>query len=127
MDLALRLLDETLAVVRLDAGAALPGWLDLSAAPLVSVVRTGDELSIVCPEALVPGGVRCEGGWRAFRIVGTIDFALTGVLAAVLEPLAEARVGIFALSTFDTDYVLVRAEQLEQARAALARRFPMER
>jgi uncharacterized protein len=126
MDLTLRLLDGDLAVVRLDSGAPLPAWLDWAALPLVSAMRTGDELTVVCPQVLVPQGVRCEYGWRAFRIVGTIDFALTGVLASVLEPLAEAKVGIFALSTFDTDYILVRSEQLDLARAALAARFAIE-
>ncbi|MDE3202113.1 MAG: ACT domain-containing protein [Acidobacteriota bacterium] len=123
MELTLRLLDGNLAVARLDGDAALPAWLDMNAKPLACVMRTGDELSIVCTEELVPEGVRAEKGWRAFRIVGQIDFALTGVLASVLHPLAEAKVGIFALSTFDTDYILVRSEQLEAARVVLAARF----
>ncbi len=126
MDLTLRLLEGDLAVARLDGDAPLPAWLAMNAKPLACAMRTGDELSIVCPEAAVPNDVRSEKGWRAFRIAGTIDFALTGVLASVLEPLAEAKVGIFALSTFDTDYILVRANQLEQARAALAARFRVE-
>ena len=126
MDLTLRLLSGKLAVARLAASAPLPVWLDLAAAPLASVVRTGEELSIVCPAALVPEGVQCARDWRAFRIAGVIDFALTGVLASVLNPLGEAGVGIFALSTFDTDYILVRTDQLSQARAALAAHFPIE-
>ena len=126
MNLTLRLLEGELAVARLDGGAPLPSWLDMSATPVACAMRTCDELSIVCPAAQVPAGVRCESGWRAFRIVGTIDFALTGVLASVLNPLAEVGVGIFALSTFNTDYILVRAAQLEQAHAALAAHFRME-
>lgn len=126
MDLTLRLLEGELAVARLDSAAALPAWLDMSAKPIACAMRTGDELSIVCPSLMVPGDVRCERGWRAFRIVGQIDFALTGVLAAVLDPLAVAKVGIFALSTFDTDYILVRVEQLDVARAALGARFRIE-
>ena len=126
MNLTLRLLDGELSIARLDATAPIPAWLDLSAPPLASVVRTGDELSIVCPSAQVPAGIRCEHGWRAFRIAGAIDFALTGVLASVLDPLAAAEVGIFALSTFDTDYILVRTPQLELARATLSAYFPVE-
>jgi uncharacterized protein len=126
MNLKLQLLDGELSIARLPATAPLPAWLDLSAPQLASVVRTGDELSIVCPSAQVPAGVRCEHGWRAFRIAGAIDFALTGVLASVLDPLAAAEVGIFALSTFDTDYILVRTTQLELARATLSAYFPIQ-
>lgn len=126
MDLTLRLLEGNLAVARLKNDAALPAWLDMNSKPLVCAMRTSDELSIVCPEEVVPSNVLSEKGWRAFRIVGTIDFALTGVLASVLNPLAEAKVGIFALSTFDTDYILVRAEKLGQARAVLEKQFRIE-
>ncbi|MBI5715962.1 MAG: ACT domain-containing protein, partial [Chloroflexi bacterium] len=85
-----------------------------------TVTRTTDELSITCPEADVPRDVaKCERGWRAFKLHGPFDFGLTGILASVLNPLAEAGVGIFALSTFDTDYVLVKEENVEKAIEAL--------
>jgi hypothetical protein len=67
----------------------------------------------------VPGDVRQERGWRCLKLQGPLPLNMTGVLAAVLEPLAAAQVAIFAIATFDTDYVLVREEQLEQAIAAL--------
>ena len=84
-----------------------------------SVTRTGDELSVVCPEVVVPGDARSEGGWRALKLEGPFEFSEVGVLASVAAPLAEAGVGIFAVSTFDTDYVLVKEEQLSPAVAAL--------
>lgn len=119
--LDLGLLSIRLALVRLDPGAGVPGWIDWSA-PLVSVTRTADELSLVIPERCVPAagsGLRCEAGWRAFKVEGPLDFALTGILASLAVPLAEAGVPIFAVSTFDTDYLLVRDAHVKRAASAL--------
>ena len=74
---------------------------------------------MVGPSSAVPPGAKVEAGWRALRVVGTLDFALTGILAGLTGSLAEAGVSVFALSTFDTDWLLVRAEALGKARAAL--------
>lgn len=123
MNLTLNLHQAELSIVRLSPQAGFPAWLDLAAPPLVSVTFAANELSIVCPTNLVPPGHRSEGPWRAFEIQGPIDFALTGVLASVLEPLAGARLSIFALSTYDTDWILVRAEKLAAAQSALATHF----
>ncbi len=98
---------------RLNAEAPLPAWA--LAGPLFSVARTGDELSIVCEEERVPDGVRSEKGWVALKLEGPFPFSLTGVLAAFLEPLAKARIPIFAISTFDTDYVLIKREDAARA------------
>jgi hypothetical protein len=117
MTLDLTLLPSTFAVSRLAPNAPIPAWA--TTAPIFSVTRTIEELSIVAPEATVPADVRAERGWRALKIAGPIDFALTGVLASVLQPLAEAHIGIFAISTFDTDYILVRSEAVGAAIAAL--------
>jgi len=117
--LTLSLLPETLAVARLPAGAALPGWIDWSD-PFVTVSRTRDELSVVCPEArLPPGFEEAERGWRGFKVEGPLDFALTGILARLAAPLAEAGISIFAISTFDTDYLLVRSGDLAAATTVL--------
>jgi hypothetical protein len=123
MNHPLRLLDGELSILRLPPDAAAPSWLNLSPRPLVSVTRTPDELSIVCPSAGVPHGVKCEDGWRAFTVEGKLEFSAIGVLAAILNPLAEAGISIFSISTFDTDYVLVRSGVLEKATAALRRHF----
>lgn len=117
--LTLHVLSERLAVCRLPADARLPAWA--TNAPFFSLIRTSDELSVVCPDTCVPADIRCERGWRALRFVGALDFALVGVLVAVAVPLAEAGVSIFALSTYDTDYVLVRETQLADAVAVLER------
>lgn len=115
--LALRPLPGEYAVCRLDPAADVPAWA-LGGA-FFSVSRSADELSVLCESARVPDGVRAEHGWRGLSLVGPFDFALTGILAAVLNPLAAAGVGIFALSTFDTDHVFVKAPQLDAALDAL--------
>lgn len=117
MELQLRVLDDRLAVCRLAANASIPAWVFSSG--FCSVTRTSDELSVVCAQDRVPSDVRSEPGWRALMLVGPFEFTLTGVLTAIVEPLAEAGVPIFAVSTFDTDYVLVKETSLESAAAAL--------
>lgn len=119
MRLQLRILPGVFAVCRLTADAELPEWA--MAGEFRSISWTHDELSIVCEESLVPPDVRAERGWRAFMIEGPLDFQLTGILLKVAQPLAEAGISIFAVSTFDTDYVLVKEEQFAQSREALAR------
>lgn len=84
-----------------------------------SLTRTADELSVVCLAAHTPPDARAEPGWRMLKLHGPFPFHLTGILASVLNPLADARIPIFALSTFDTDYVLVKAPDLDRARDAL--------
>lgn len=116
--LSLELLDDTFAVCRLDPASAVPEW---AAGVFVSVTRTAGELSVVCPQASVPEGVRHEPGWRCFRLAGPIGFDQVGVLAALLVPLADEGVGVFALSTFDTDYVLVKTADVPRAADALRR------
>lgn len=110
-------LDGTLAVCRLGADAALADWMWTG--PVASVTRTEAELSVVCAEGSVPPGVRAERGWRALRVRGPLVFDLTGVLASLTAPIAEAGVPLFSLSTFDTDVILVRETDLEAAAEAL--------
>lgn len=83
------------------------------------MTRTREELSIVCPESSLPPGASAERGWIALKLAGPFPFTLTGVLAAFIQPLAEAKIGIFAISTFDTDYVLIKRENVDAAIAAL--------
>ena len=84
-----------------------------------SITRAGEELSVVCREALVPEGIRAERSWRALRVAGVLDLSQVGVLASLASPLAEAGVSLFALSTFDTDYLLVQEQDLGRAVEAL--------
>jgi uncharacterized protein len=113
---------ERLAVCRFASGARVPDWA--LEGEFFCVVCTRDELSIVCTEdictadRMLDGGV-AERGWVALKLEGPFPFSMTGVLASFLQPLAEARIPIFAISTFDTDYVLIKRENLEQAVMAL--------
>jgi hypothetical protein len=118
--LPLELLPDTLAVCRLEAGAPLPPWAGGSGA-FLSVSRTAEELSITAPERIVPAGVKCERGYRALRVRGPLPLDLIGILASIADPLAEAGISIFAISTYDTDYVLVKSGDLPAAREALER------
>ena len=108
----LRVLPGRYAICRLAADAAVP-------ASFFSATRTPDELSIVCLETQAPGNAQIEPGWRVFQLIGPLEFSLTGILAAIAAPLAQAGVSIFAISTFDTDYVLVKVESLAKAVDAL--------
>jgi hypothetical protein len=117
-----RVLIERLAVCRFASDARIPAWALEGA--FFCVARTRDELSIVCSEGVcredrMPDGALAERGWVALKLEGPFPFTMTGVLASFLQPLAEAQIPIFAISTFDTDYVLIKRESLEQAVAAL--------
>jgi len=116
----LDVLAETYAVCRLDPQGGLAEWaLPPARARLWSLTVTADEISLVCPAAAVPDGPLCEAGWRALRVAGPLDFGLVGILAELSGLLARAGVSLFALSTYDTDYLLVKAEALEAACDAL--------
>lgn len=114
--LDLDVLAQPLAVCRLAPMATVPSWV---AGDLVSVTRTPDELSVVCAADAVPIGTRVEGPFRALVVRGPLDFSLTGVLAALATPLADAAVPIFVLSTWDTDVVLVPGDRVAAAARAL--------
>ena len=112
------ILPGSFAVLRLAPDADVPAGLLVP--PFHSLTRTSAELSVVCPEAALPEGTRAERGWALLALAGPFPFEMVGVLASVLGPLATAGVSIFALSTFDTDYVLVKHERLADAVASLA-------
>ena len=109
---------QRLAVCRFASAARIPAWTLEDG--FFCVVRTRDELSIVCGEDVcrvdrMPDGALAESGWVALKLEGPFPFSMTGVLASFLEPLAEAQIPIFAISTFDTDYVLIKRANLDQA------------
>lgn len=119
MGLRLRVTDGLLAVARLPAGDATPAWAADDAGGFVSVTRTASELSVVCAADRVPGDVTAERGWRRLEVEGPLDFGLTGVLASVAGPLADAGVPLFAVSTHDTDHILVRDHDVAAAAVSL--------
>jgi hypothetical protein len=113
----LRVLPDGYAVVRLDPGSELPAWVDRG--PFRSVTRTDTEVSVVCRDRDVPDGESAERGWRVLEVKGPLDFSLTGVVASLVVPLAAAEIPIFVVSTFETDYVLIRSSDLDAASSAL--------
>jgi uncharacterized protein len=116
--LTLSIMPETLAICRFSLEEPVPDWAFWG--EFFSLTRTPDELSIVCNQADVPEGTKCEKDWRCLKVEGTLDFALTGILASLALPLADAKISIFALSTFDTDYLLVKESHLQTAIEALS-------
>ena len=114
--LDLQLLVGAYAVSRLSPDEPIPKW---ARGELLALVRTPDELSIVSAAGAVPESVRSESGWRALKVAGPLDFSLVGILAALTGTLARAEIAVFSLSTFDTDYLLVREWDLERALRAL--------
>jgi uncharacterized protein len=118
--LNLSLLKGRVAICRLSPTERIPEWA-MADASFCSVTRGKDELSIVCPESFVPEDIKQEAGWRLFKVAGPLGFELTGILASMAGPLATAGVSIFAVSTFDTDYLMVKEQKLEVALTSHAR------
>jgi hypothetical protein len=119
--LTLSIMDSMFGIFRMDSGSEVPPWA--YGGSFFSITRTPEELSVVCQESSVPANipeqVRAERGWKCLKVEGPLDFGLTGILAGISRVLAEHRVSIFALSTYDTDYILVREEDLQSAVRAL--------
>ncbi|MDL4842560.1 ACT domain-containing protein [Aquibacillus rhizosphaerae] len=116
----LTVLSEKLSVLKLNPALSLPTWV-YENKQFLSITYTEEELSIVCKESTIPENIDAtiENGWSCIKVVGELDFSLTGVLANLANTLATAKVSIFALSTYNTDYLLVKTEKLQHAIKAL--------
>jgi hypothetical protein len=111
--LKFRCLTEAYAIVRLAANEAVPDWA--TTGEFTSITHTADELSIVCPAENLPADVRSSHRWICLKLKGPFRFSLTGVLQSFIGPLSYGQIPIFAISTYDTDYVLVQEQFLEAA------------
>lgn len=107
---------ELYAICRLSPDAPFPQW---AKGKFVSLSRTQDELSVVCEQAHVRSDVHHEGDWCVLQVEGPMDLSIVGVLASLTQPLAQAGINLFAVSTFDTDYLLVKREKYDAAKDAL--------
>jgi len=111
--LTMKLLKETFGVCRLNKDELIPEWAKSSV--FYSVTKTADELSIVCPQNNIPRDVKCENDWRILKVEGPLDFSLIGIIASISTILAHEKISIFAISTFDTDYILVKNNDIDKA------------
>lgn len=117
MKLKLNILEDLFTVHRFPPDHEIPKQIYEN--QFYSISKTEDELSIVCSSSLLLGSDISETGWSCIKVLGPLDFSLTGILADISAVLAKAEVSIFAISTFDTDYVLVKSEKLPVAKEAL--------
>lgn len=113
------LLPYRLGICRFECGTPIPGWLQGSSS-FFSITGTEDETSLVCQEELIPSDCIAEKGFRALKVQGPLAFELIGILSSLLNPLADDGISVFAISTYDTDYILVKEKALDQSIAALA-------
>lgn len=119
MNLSLTVLDETFAIHRLAPDASVPDGV--FSAEFCSITKSAEELSIVAPASIDINSDHVSSDWRALKVIGPLDFALTGIMAGLATTLADADISIFAVSTYDTDYLLVKAQTLIRATNALRR------
>lgn len=113
----LKTLNDTFAIHRLAPDADIPK--EILTSELYSITRTDEELSILCPANILLDSQKKDSPWSCIKVQGPLDFSLTGILARLSGILATAEISIFALSTFDTDYILVRIENIESAETVL--------
>src|SRR5699024_1903539 len=116
----LKILEETFTVLKISPTEVIPAWA--TNADIFSIMRTNEELSIVLPSDLLPDNEEFADivhDWKCIKVEGVLDVGLTGVLASLANPLAESKISIFALSTFNTDYILVKSESIEKVRMVL--------
>jgi len=111
--LRMQVLRESFAVCQLERDEPIPAWAE--ATDFLCIVRTQDELSIISVDSGIPPNVRSERGWRALRVVSDLDFSMSGVLASLLSPLADAGIGVLVVSTYKTDYVMVKDNSMVRA------------
>ena len=111
--LTMKLLKEKYGVCRLDKNELIPKWAQNS--DFFSITKTCDELSIVCIQDDIPNNILCEKDWRILKIEGPLDFSLIGILASISTILAQNEISVFAISTYDTDYILVKNKDLSNA------------
>ncbi len=115
--LVLSVIKDTFVVCRFDSFNQIPESILQS--HFYSITRTADELSIVCPQDFFPKEGKCEANWKCFKIHGPLDFTQTGIISSMTGPLAEAGISVFAFSTYDTDYIMVKDHDLEKAKHTL--------
>ncbi len=116
--LTMKLMKGLYGVCRLNRDEAIPEWVFQSS--FYSITKTLDELSVVCSQDNIPDEIKCEKDWRILRVEGPLDFSLIGILSSISTTLANKGISIFAISTYDTDYILVKDKKVDMAIDALS-------
>jgi len=117
--LTLSILPEKFGICYFDKKSPLPDWAK-GESSFTSITRTSDELSIILPQEKIPGGVIFEKDWRAFKVRGPLGFVLTGIVSSLSKPLADAKISILYVSTYETDYLFVEEKNLKKAKKILS-------
>lgn len=117
--ISLKKLDQEFAICKLAPDSLIPDWIWESS--FYTITKTADELSLVCEQdKVIPHpSMKQENGWKCLQVVGPLDFSLTGILSSIAQPLADNKISIFAISTYDTDYILIKKEHFEDAQDVL--------
>jgi hypothetical protein len=111
---SLSILPEKLAIFHLNKKSPIPSWV-LENDNFFSITKTPDEISVICNQDKIRPGILAEKDWRAFKVQGPLGFSLTGIVASLSKPLAKAKISIFYISTYETDYILVEEKNLDKA------------
>lgn len=119
--LTIKLLNGVFGVCRLNNKDKYPEWAVNQ--HFYSVTKTADELSVVCLQEDIPDGVQCERDWRLLKVMRVLDFSLIGIIYSISQVLAENKISIFVISTYDTDYILIRDKDIEKALKALSEKY----
>lgn len=117
--LTLKLLKGRYGICRLDNDDFIPEWA--KEGDFLSITKTPEELSIVCSQSSIPGNIKSERDWRILKVEGPLDFSLVGILAPISTILAQSGISIFAISTFDTDYILMKDSNVDKAIESLSK------
>lgn len=118
---SIKILDSKFAICKLNPNSNIPTWIQNKA--FYSVTKTADELSIVCFEECVPKNIMSEKGWKAIVVDDELDFSLIGIISSISTSLSKNGISVFVISTFNTDYILVKEENLKSALAILSENF----
>jgi hypothetical protein len=116
-DIPLKILDENFSICKLDKNDSIPKWLNNS--DFYSIVRTNEEMSIVSKTKNIPDGVVAEHGWKCFKVDSIMEFELVGIINSITGPLSIAEISVFVVSTYNTDYIMIKEEKIEEAKAVL--------
>lgn len=120
--LSITTLDGLFGICKLKKNEDFPEWA-VSKDSMYSITETYTEISVLCPQERIPIFIEAEKGWKALKIEGPLDFSMTGVLSSIVKPLADAKISIFTISTYETDYIFVKQKDYENAVKILRKKF----